>query len=92
MNTSVNQIVKNNSCQQQPSPNIYFTISLSLLYGSISCLSIFGNILIIIVVVKSKRMHNVTNYFISNLALADVIIGVFAIPFQVILLNKKKVI
>ena len=27
-------------------------------------------------------LQSVTNYFIANLALADVIIGVFAIPFQ----------
>ena len=28
------------------------------------------------------NFQSVTNYFIANLALADVIIGVFAIPFQ----------
>ena len=28
-------------------------------------------------------MHNVTNYFILNLALADIVIGLFATPFQV---------
>lgn len=28
-------------------------------------------------------MQNVTNFFIANLALADIVIGLFAIPFQV---------
>ena len=31
----------------------------------------------------TNHIQSVTNYFIANLALADVIIGLFAIPFQV---------
>ena len=58
-------------------------IFLSALYGLISFISVVGNCLIIYVVAKNKRMQNVTNYFISNLALADVVIGMFATPFQV---------
>ena len=63
--------------------NIYMFIFLSLLYGLISVISVVGNCLIIYVVAKNKRMQNVTNYFISNLALADVVIGMFVTPFQV---------
>lgn len=63
--------------------NIFIMLFLSLLYGSISVISVFGNALIIIVVLKNKRMKSVTNYFITNLALADIVIGVFAAPFQV---------
>jgi hypothetical protein len=55
---------------------------LSFAYGIISFLSVFGNILIILAI-RHKRMHNVTNYFILNLALADIVIGLFATPFQV---------
>lgn len=66
--------------------NIYMFIFLSLLYGMISVISVVGNCLIIYVVAKNKRMKNVTNYFISNLALADVVIGMFVTPFQVRLL------
>ena len=61
----------------------YLTAFLAVAYGTISVLSVFGNGLIIWAVLGNKRMHNVTNYFISNLALADVVIGVFATPFQV---------
>ena len=61
----------------------FVTALLSFAYGIISLLSVFGNGLIIWAVLRNKRMHNVTNYFISNLALADVIIGLFATPFQV---------
>lgn len=62
--------------------NIYVVLFLSILYGSISIISVFGNALIIIVVLKNKRMKSVTNYFITNLALADIVIGLFAAPFQ----------
>lgn len=54
-------------------------------YFSISVVSIAGNLLIICAVVRSKRMHNVTNYFITNLAIVDIIISVFSTPFQVTL-------
>ncbi|XP_059146150.1 neuropeptide Y receptor type 2-like [Physella acuta] len=55
---------------------------LAFLYGSISLLAVIGNGLVILVIVKNRRMHTVTNIFIANLAVADVIIGLFSIPFQ----------
>ncbi|ODM94327.1 Neuropeptide Y receptor, partial [Orchesella cincta] len=57
-------------------------IVLSLLYGSISATALIGNMLVLWVVTVSRRMRTVTNMFIANLALADIIIGLFAIPFQ----------
>ena len=38
--------------------------------------------MVILIVLTSRRMQTVTNYFIANLALADVVIGLFSIPFQ----------
>lgn len=55
---------------------------LAFLYGSISLLAVLGNALVILIIVKNRRMHTVTNIFIANLAVADVIIGMFSIPFQ----------
>ena len=80
-----NQSISNRSSQSYNTynTNIYMFIFLSALYGLISFISVVGNCLIIYVVAKNKRMQNVTNYFISNLALADVVIGMFATPFQV---------
>jgi hypothetical protein len=57
-------------------------ILLSILYGSISLTAVIGNSLVIWIVVTTRQMHTVTNFFIGNLAMADVIIGLFAIPFQ----------
>ncbi|XP_071545461.1 substance-K receptor-like [Panulirus ornatus] len=57
-------------------------VLLSFFYGSISLIAVVGNALVIWIVATSRKMHTVTNYFIANLALADIIIGLFAIPFQ----------
>ncbi|KAJ9594923.1 hypothetical protein L9F63_013783 [Diploptera punctata] len=60
------------------------TALLSLFYGSISVIAVVGNSLVMWIVATSRRMQNVTNCFIANLALADIVIGLFAIPFQVL--------
>jgi hypothetical protein len=52
-------------------------------YFFISLVSISGNMMIIGVVVIRKRMHNVINYFIVNMAVVDIIISIFSTPFQV---------
>jgi hypothetical protein len=59
------------------------TTIFTLLFGALSVLAISGNSLILWCVIKNPKMHNVTNYFICNLAMADIVIGLFAIPFQV---------
>ncbi|XP_026474921.1 tachykinin-like peptides receptor 99D [Ctenocephalides felis] len=55
---------------------------LSVFYGSISVMSVAGNSLVIWIVATSRSMQSVINCFIANLALADIVIGLFAIPFQ----------
>lgn len=58
-------------------------VLLSMFYGTISVMAVVGNTLVIWIVTSSRRMHNVTNLYIANLALADIVIGLFSIPFQV---------
>ncbi|XP_030851667.1 C-C chemokine receptor type 1-like [Strongylocentrotus purpuratus] len=43
-----------------------------------------GNLLVIFAVVKSRRLHNVTCFFLANLAVADLLTVVFLIPLQII--------
>lgn len=64
-------------------PEKYQIILLSFAYGIISLLSVLGNSSIIYIVIRNRRMHSVTNYFICNLALADCLVACFAVPFQV---------
>jgi hypothetical protein len=64
-------------------PEKYQVILLSFAYGIISLLAVVGNSCIIYIVIRNRRMHSVTNYFICNLALSDCLVACFAVPFQV---------
>ncbi|XP_077292099.1 neuromedin-K receptor-like [Arctopsyche grandis] len=61
---------------------VFLVVLLSIFYGTISVLAVIGNVLVMWIVATSRRMQNVTNCFIANLALADIVIGLFAVPFQ----------
>ncbi|XP_077999610.1 neuromedin-K receptor-like [Glandiceps talaboti] len=61
---------------------IWEIVLLSFLYGIISFLSVFGNTLVIFVILRNKKMWTITNSFLVNLSMADIVLGCFAIPFQ----------
>jgi len=52
-----------------------------VIYTTIFVLGIFGNALVCIVVGRNKAMQTVTNFFITNLALADILLNSLAVPF-----------
>lgn len=51
------------------------------LYITIFVTGICGNVLVCYVVFRNKTMHTVTNIFIANLALSDILLCTFAVPF-----------
>lgn len=55
---------------------------LVLTYSLIIICALVGNTLVCHVIYKHKRLHSVTNLFISNLSVSDVLIAVFNIPFN----------
>ncbi|XP_030283160.1 cholecystokinin receptor [Sparus aurata] len=55
-----------------------------LLYSLIFFLSVIGNLLIIVVLTVNKRMRTVTNTFLLSLALSDLMMAVFCMPFTLI--------
>ncbi|XP_037328113.2 cholecystokinin receptor-like [Pungitius pungitius] len=55
-----------------------------LLYCLIFLLSVFGNLLIIVVLVLNKRMRTVTNSFLLSLAVSDLMMAIFCMPFTLI--------
>lgn len=82
-NTSLNSTLDDTAILERPfQVPVGILILLAILYGSISILAVLGNTLVIIVILKSKKMQSITNIFIANLALGDVLIGLFSIPFQ----------
>lgn len=42
--------------------------------------SVTSNILVVIVMMKNKKLRNVTNTLICNLALSDILLGGFVLP------------
>ncbi|XP_028254701.1 cholecystokinin receptor-like [Parambassis ranga] len=55
-----------------------------LLYSLIFLLSAFGNLLIIVVLMLNKRMRTVTNSFLLSLAVSDLMMAIFCMPFTLI--------
>ncbi|XP_066303857.1 neuropeptide FF receptor 2-like [Branchiostoma lanceolatum] len=49
-------------------------------YFLIFALCVVGNTLVCFVVIKIPRMRTVTNYFILNLAVSDLLVGIFCMP------------
>lgn len=52
-----------------------------LLYGIIVVIAIGGNTIVCYLIYAYKRMHTIPNYFIVNLAIGDIIMAIFCIPF-----------
>ncbi|XP_052127051.1 prolactin-releasing peptide receptor-like [Frankliniella occidentalis] len=52
-----------------------------LLYTTIFVLGVFGNVLVCYVVGRNRAMQTVTNFFITNLALSDILLCILAVPF-----------
>ncbi|KAJ2944128.1 hypothetical protein O0L34_g18095 [Tuta absoluta] len=50
-------------------------------YTIIFVVGIFGNALVCYAVIRNRAMQTVTNLFITNLALSDILLCIFAVPF-----------
>ena len=53
-------------------------------YGLVSFLAIVGNFIVCFIVVRFKNMRRTENFFLFNLALADVLMACLCIPFSFI--------
>lgn len=58
-------------------------ILLSLLFFLLIVIDVSGNVLVCLVVYRTKQMRKPMNYLLVNLALADIVIGLFMLPRHV---------
>ncbi|XP_068797812.1 pyroglutamylated RF-amide peptide receptor isoform X4 [Struthio camelus] len=59
-------------------------VAFVLICALIFALALFGNCLVLYVVTRSKAMRTVTNIFICSLALSDLLIAFFCVPFTML--------
>lgn len=54
------------------------------LYAIIFILAIVSNFLVILTLVQNRRMRTITNVFLLNLAVSDLLLGVLCMPFTLV--------
>uniref|UniRef100_H3AX37 Alpha-1B adrenergic receptor n=2 Tax=Latimeria chalumnae TaxID=7897 RepID=H3AX37_LATCH len=79
MSNSSNQTLKN---QTLPALDITKAAALGLVLGAFIIFAIVGNILVILSVACNKHLRTPTNYFIINLAIADLLLSSTVLPFS----------
>ncbi|KAM3187930.1 hypothetical protein ACTXT7_001336 [Hymenolepis weldensis] len=52
-----------------------------IIYGAIIIFSLVGNTIVIFVILRCKPMQSITNLFITNLAVSDLLMSLVAAPF-----------
>lgn len=62
-------------------PGTWITI---FLYTIIFFLAVIGNLLVILTLIQSRRMRTITNLFLLNLAVSDLLLAAFCMPFTLI--------
>lgn len=65
-----------------PLSSAYFKTLVYVLYIAIFVFAFIGNGIVCYIVQSTPRMRTVTNYFIANLAIGDILMSVFCIPFS----------
>lgn len=58
-------------------------VILVICYSLIIAVSFFGNLLVVYVIFKRKKMRTYTNFLMANLALSDLLMTVITVPFTV---------
>ncbi|XP_075213712.1 cholecystokinin receptor type A-like [Lycorma delicatula] len=60
------------------------SVAIISLYVAIFILAVSGNTLVLVTLAQNKRMRTVTNVYLLNLAVSDLLLGVFCVPFTLV--------
>ena len=59
-------------------------IALSVAYIIVFILAVVNNSLVVSVIIRNPQMRNVTNYFLANLAVADILVSFIVLPITLL--------
>lgn len=74
-----------------PEPPKYLVVVASLLYIIIFILGVFGNVVVIVVILANKNMKSTVNLFLINLCVADLLVMIICMPPTLVELHMKEV-
>ena len=63
------------------SKSIHMVALYTIAYVIVFVLAVMNNSLVVSVIVRNPAMRNVTNYFLGNLAVADILVSLIVLPF-----------
>lgn len=63
---------------------LYAVALLSFAYGLVAVLGVVSNALVVTVIYRQPKMRSVTNYFLSNLAIADILVCILVLPITLL--------
>nr|XP_043877018.1 neuropeptide Y receptor Y2, like [Solea senegalensis] len=72
------------SLPEDPIRLLSVQVVLILAYSTIIVLGVLGNSLVIYVIYRFKTLRTVTNFFIANLAVADLLVNTLCLPFTLV--------
>ncbi|XP_043587596.1 octopamine receptor beta-2R-like isoform X4 [Bombus pyrosoma] len=81
ISTEDNQFV-NSSYSNYQKWSVPITIAKGCVLGSIIVTAVFGNLLVMVSVMRHRKLRIITNYFVVSLALADMLVAMFAMTFN----------
>ncbi|CAN7995228.1 unnamed protein product, partial [Ixodes hexagonus] len=82
--TSVSNVTLEDSGGHDIPPGPEDVILRITLYSVIFVFAVVGNVLVLVTLVQNKRMRTVTNVFLVNLAVSDLLLGVLCMPFTLV--------
>uniref|UniRef100_A0A182J901 G-protein coupled receptors family 1 profile domain-containing protein n=1 Tax=Anopheles atroparvus TaxID=41427 RepID=A0A182J901_ANOAO len=71
-------------CSNAYSAGTYFQMTSYFMYITIFVIAVIGNSIVLFIVQSNPRMRTVTNFFITNLAVGDLMMTLFCVPFTFI--------
>ncbi|XP_045534952.1 RYamide receptor [Papilio machaon] len=80
--TDISAICSSSSSSEDFLSSTTFQICVYFMYSAVFVVALIGNGLVCFVVQNSPRMKTVTNYFIVNLAVGDILMTLFCVPFS----------